>query len=288
MDIGVIGLGSVGLFIASQLSKRHRVTGYVRRTEQQNEIVRHGILLDDHKYEIDVKIISELKMHDLLIICVKQTQMDSLLPYIQNLDSTHILFIQNGLGHVEKVNGLNHVLFFGVCQHGVTKINDYQIRLNGLGQIRIGSDQGSKSAEIIQQQLDDESFPVYYDQDIFSTIQEKLVVNSVINPLTALFEIPNGEILKNSYLKSMAKQLTSEAAKAFSLNEERCWELVHTVAENTQENYSSMLVDLQQHRLTEIDYINGYIVKHSKHDVLLQHFMYQCIKAKEMNRLQRS
>ncbi|MGP4072552.1 2-dehydropantoate 2-reductase [Piscibacillus sp. B03] len=281
MDIGIIGLGAVGLFMASKLSNRHQVTGYARNNEQIKQINDHGILIGNEQFNINIEHSTKFKRHDLIIVCVKQTHLKDLLPLFKTINHTRILFLQNGLGHVERVDQLNHDVVLGVCEHGVKKVSTNQVNLNGLGQIRIGSKLNSKLAQQIQKQINESSFPVIYDENILHTIQEKLVVNSVINPITALIEVKNGEILSNPSLKKIACKLSNEAAQFFGFNQDTCWNQVQRVAQNTKNNFSSMLVDIQAKRPTEIDYINGYIIKHSIELLPTQECMYDLIKAKE-------
>ncbi len=105
---------------------------------------------------------------------------------------------------------------------------------------------------------------------------KKLVVNCIINPLTALFNCKNGELLGGSIVGSNTiDQLVHEAGviiralpnlqmdeplrDCFSDERLRGW--VNEVARATAENTSSMLQDVRAGRKTEIDYINGYLVQ---------------------------
>ncbi|EMC98048.1 hypothetical protein BAUCODRAFT_32053 [Baudoinia panamericana UAMH 10762] len=104
---------------------------------------------------------------------------------------------------------------------------------------------------------------------------EKLAVNSVLNPLTAVLDARNGSLLYNLALTRTMRMLLAETSLVMrSLPElqnipnvnqrfsaERLEHLVVGVANRTQDNISSMLADVRAGRRTEIDYINGYIVR---------------------------
>jgi 2-dehydropantoate 2-reductase len=104
---------------------------------------------------------------------------------------------------------------------------------------------------------------------------EKLAVNCVINPLTALSDCTNGEILYSfSFTRVMRLLLFEISAVICALPElqgipgiedrfspERLRRLVVNVASNTAKNHSSMQQDINQRRLTEIEYFNGWIVR---------------------------
>ncbi|KXG45768.1 Ketopantoate reductase ApbA/PanE [Penicillium griseofulvum] len=104
---------------------------------------------------------------------------------------------------------------------------------------------------------------------------EKLAVNCVINPLTALSDCTNGEILYSfSFTRVMRLLLFEISAVICALPElqgipgiedrfspERLRRLVVNIASNTAKNHSSMQQDINQRRLTEIEYFNGWIVR---------------------------
>ena len=104
---------------------------------------------------------------------------------------------------------------------------------------------------------------------------EKLVVNSVLNPLTAILDNRNGSILHNFPLTRTMRLLLAETSHVIrSLPElqnvpnvntrfspQRLEDLVVSVTQRTADNISSMLADVRAGRRTEIEYINGYIVK---------------------------
>jgi 2-dehydropantoate 2-reductase len=117
----------------------------------------------------------------------------------------------------------------------------------------------------------------YPSQELLYLQLEKLVINAMINPLTAIFDCRNGELFDKGPVVEMMRLLLQEAAQVIELLpeirdsgepniEERfsTQELevkVLDVAEKTAKNTSSMLQDVRAGRQTEIDYINGWIVK---------------------------
>jgi len=104
---------------------------------------------------------------------------------------------------------------------------------------------------------------------------EKLAVNSVLNPLTSLLDDRNGSLLYNFALTRTMRLLLAETSLVIrSLPElhgvpnvdsrfsaERLEWLCVSIAHKTQDNISSMLADVRAGRRTEIEYINGYIVR---------------------------
>ncbi|OTA38961.1 hypothetical protein BTJ68_01024 [Hortaea werneckii EXF-2000] len=104
---------------------------------------------------------------------------------------------------------------------------------------------------------------------------EKLAVNSILNPLTALIDARNGAILHNFALTRTMRLMLAETSLVIrSLPElhalpnvnvrfsaSRLETLVVSVAHQTRDNVSSMLADVRGGRRTEVEFINGYIVR---------------------------
>ena len=104
---------------------------------------------------------------------------------------------------------------------------------------------------------------------------EKLVVNSVLNPLTAILDNKNGSILYNFPLTRTMRLMLAETSHVIRnlpelkdvpnvntrFGPQRLEDLVVAVTKKTADNISSMLADVRAGRRTEIEYINGYIVK---------------------------
>ncbi len=97
---------------------------------------------------------------------------------------------------------------------------------------------------------------------------QKLVANAVINPLTALYDVPNGQIVDDPVLRQRAIRLCNEVDVVL-LAMDPDWpgkslDNVLAVARATAGNTSSMRADRQRGATTEIDAINGWIVKQAK------------------------
>ena len=97
-----------------------------------------------------------------------------------------------------------------------------------------------------------------------------MAVNCVINPITAIDNVNNGQLLNEKYttlIEQLLKEVIAVAAYEgirFDFNELKAKVLL--VARKTAENCSSMRSDALHQRPTEIDFINGYIVKLAKNN----------------------
>jgi 2-dehydropantoate 2-reductase len=101
--------------------------------------------------------------------------------------------------------------------------------------------------------------------NIMEHVYGKLLVNAVVNPLTALFRVKNGELPADPFRFRLMKALFHETLAVLQASGMRTdggeWDRLLDVVRRTAENRSSMLADVEAGRPTEIDAINGGVVR---------------------------
>jgi 2-dehydropantoate 2-reductase len=198
------------------------------------------------------------------------------------------LTLQNGLGNREllaQVLGEGRVAS-GITTYGANLLEPGRVRLAGEGTITLTS---SPDASSIGRLLEKAGFLVEYTGDASSLIWGKLLVNAAINPLTALLDVPNGELLERPSARSLMGAVVQEAvqvslALGVNLPYPDPVAMVEEIAQRTAANRSSMLQDVSRGTPTEIDAINGAIVKAGDGAGVptpINRTLWQLIKAKE-------
>ncbi|MFC0014248.1 MULTISPECIES: ketopantoate reductase family protein [Allobacillus] len=287
MNIAVIGMGAVGMFMAHHMAKNGlNVTGYVRREEQLAELKEKGIQLGDEQVHLPIYSYTDLSIeHDYYIIATKKTATKTLYPHFKKLKaSSNLVFVQNGMFDEDELEGILANVFIGVFDHGITRNGNTEIQQKGAGRLSVGSmdDKEKIAVKKFVAQINSPIFPVIFEQNIERRQAKKLVINCVINPLTAIFECFNGEILENSYMKRLAAKLNEEACEALNLPKEEMWEKTIAICEKTARNKSSMFADIESGKRTEIDYLNGYLVNQYPNIVPTHEAITLLVKAKEI------
>ena len=143
--------------------------------------------------------------------------------------------------------------------------------LLGPGQVKAGGEgllsiERNPSLGPLEEALKAANFNLQVVEDARSLIWGKLVINSAINPLTALLRISNGELLERHPARELMRTLAHETARvARAENIELPFPdpaaAAEDVARRTATNRSSMLQDVQRGAPTEIDAICGAIVR---------------------------
>ena len=112
-------------------------------------------------------------------------------------------------------------------------------------------------------------FEVELEQNLDGILWGKLIVNAAINPLTAILEIRNGDLLKYPYLQYLIEQIIEEAVQitdklGIQLPYGNPYTYVSQVIEQTSDNHSSMLQDYNRGIQTEIEAITGQIIRYGE------------------------
>lgn len=287
MKVGIIGCGAIGLLTASYLSVSHDVTLYARKKQQVAELMQEGFTrvgLDgkrDHFF-IKTKLLEDYTDEQLVIICVKQYNLTAVLAKLKQYSTMPILFLQNGMGHEQLACDLDNPVYIGITDHGARKVNNTQVVHTGVGRVMIGCVKGdSASFYQITGELNTLEFPVVPEENWRSIQQWKLIANAVINPLTALYRVENGAVLKNLELKKMAKELCSEAADILGMDSDKAWAHCAAIIKKTSANRSSMLQDIEAGRKTEIQSILGYLINESDRIYPTMMFLHRSISVLE-------
>ena len=175
------------------------------------------------------------------------------------------LTLQNGLGNdAVLASALGaHRVSQGITTLGATLTAPGHVRMAGEAPIWL---QAFLQDGLLVEMLRQAGFPIEIVDNIQARVWGKLVINAAINPLTALLRVKNGVLLESASTLELMGDLAYEAAAvAFAhgvilpFQDPKC--AAEEVACSTSENLSSMLRDVLRGSPTEVDAINGAIVR---------------------------
>ena len=285
-NIVVVGQGAIGLLWYHHLSQenhdakqKYKISLLASNQSQltTNEwtaakyqfTAYHHTLTETHPLFYAEKV--DIKQADIIILCVKSYQISAVLQQIVKDISGEcmLIFAHNGMGIFEEVAQIlpsKQPILAMLTTHGCLRNKALSIEHTGLGH----SDIGLLSGELRTMQkknltkLLNNSLPeVSFHEDIIEKQWLKLAINCVINPITALNDISNGEVNDERFILQV-KQLLTEITKisqkeGIHLTLSDLQVMVTKVAQATTKNCSSMRGDVLAGKPTEVDYINGYI-----------------------------
>ncbi|MCG8402179.1 MAG: 2-dehydropantoate 2-reductase [Firmicutes bacterium] len=278
MKIGIIGAGAMGSLFGARLADGdNQVTLIDVWREHVRKINAEGLRLvgenGEKIYHLRaVESPRSLGTQDLVIIFVKSYHTTAALKNAANLlgPNTAVLTLQNGLGNAELISEVagGAAVYAGTTSHGAHVLGPALVRHAGEGETVIGRFGGpnDRRAGEIAAALTRCSLVTRVTDNIDGLIWDKLLVNVGINALTAICAIPNGGLVDLKSAGLLMEKLVAEAegvarAKGIKLPGDNPRAKAREVAAATGENRSSMLQDMENRRRTEIDFINGAIVK---------------------------
>jgi 2-dehydropantoate 2-reductase len=280
MKIAFLGAGALGCAIGSALTERGHETWLVDRFEAHVQaMTRDGLKVDDSGGSRYVKVRattnpSDVGPVDLVIVLVKSFHTESAMRSALALvgPDTVVMSLQNGLGHedvLSEVVGRERVLAgktyvggvllgAGHIQSGVTGKHTIIGELDG----RV-----TDRAKAIAEAFNGAGLTTTVSDNILGTMWDKLLINVATGAITGITGLTYGQLYDEPVLKATSLAAIEEAMAAATAADVRlsitkaedAWTLA---AEGLSSTFrTSMLQSLEKGSVTEVDFINGAVVR---------------------------
>lgn len=259
----LLGAGSLGSLAAYYLQRAGvDVIALPRPEEESAWLERQLVFANGRSQQLSLAIERPQRIERLLLATKASQTCDALTPWLPLLaDDAELLCLQNGIGQLQGL-GLPTAVrrLMLITQSGANREGS-QVKVVAENTTFMGD--GSASLPDWFDLLS-ESWPqLEWRDDIWQVRLQKLAINAVINPLTAIHGCRNGELLQAARLPELVS-LANEVDGILRVIEPE-WpmdthERAQQVAQLTANNVSSMLADVTAGRPTEIDFINGWLL----------------------------
>lgn len=273
-------------------------------------------------------------IHNLIVSVKGHATVTALSTIAHRLTSeTTILFLQNGMGVIDEVNEKMFLdvntrprYMLGLSTYGLHSVGQFSASKYGVGTMALGSLSENlpwsvQSSDPIQRSGSNVMPSTRYllrtitrtaplaamglaPSDLFQLQVERLAVQSIIDPLSVMFDCKNGELLDNLAVTRLMRLLLSETSLVIrSLPElqnipnlnlrfspAKLEYHVVSIAKSTASNESSMVRDIKEGRKPEIDCLNGYIVRRGEElgiQCVMNYMVVQLVKGKDRLRMKR-
>lgn len=277
----IAGSGAMGCRFGYQLHNKGNEVILLDMWEDHIKAIKENGLniVGDKEDNIKIEIMKPSEAErkaDFIILFTKAMQLPTMLESIKPIiqEDTKVLCLLNGLGHEDVMKQYlpekNILLGVTVWTAGLKKPGE--VLLTGTGSVNLQSidKSGKEEALKIVDMMNEAGLNVTYDEDVLPSIWRKACVNGTMNSTCALQDCTIGEFFASEEAKSVVKTIISEfvtvgKALGVKLNEEEIVDYVFKTSVAAAEHYPSMHQDLiQNHRLTEIDFINGAVARKGK------------------------
>lgn len=277
MRVVVIGSGAMGSLYGAYLSRVAEVVLFDPWEAHIRAIQQDGLLLEELDGS-EVRVFlpatndpTDLREADLALIFVKshQTRWAAEVAAQALKPDGLALTLQNGVGNrevVAEVLGEARAVQ-GVTAHGATLLGPGHVRHAGKGPTHLGyTPENEARVRRVAEAFQEAGLEVHLLADLNSLVWGKLVVNVGINALTAILRVHNGRLLEIPAARALMARAVQEAVAVaerlgIALPYPDPVARTEEVCRATGPNRSSMLADVLRGSPTEIDVINGAIVR---------------------------
>ncbi len=289
MNFLVLGAGAIGSVFGGLLAKDGHHVALVGRKAHMDAVREQGLsiggILGEHlvtgmETATDV---ASLPAHAYDAVLITTKSYDTALAIREALPAvgpdTLVVSLQNGLGNLEVIEAAVRAertvgarVIFGVDMERPGRAT---VTVWG-GDVMVGSPTNAIATERIQALADaftHSGIKAQATDNVLAYIWGKVLYNVALNALSALLRVPYGELPKQEPTRRLMEAMITESfavARAvgapllWSTPEEYCRVLFNDLVPPTAAHYSSMYADLQHHKRTEIDAMNGAIVRLGK------------------------
>ncbi len=277
MKITVIGSGAMGCLFGGLLTEAGQQVQLLDVWPEHVQALNDkglSITREGQERIIPVQATSDpstISRTELGVIFVKHGQSgDAARTAAQLLDPDGlVLSLQNGMGNGEIISDIvgKERLICGTTAQGAMLLGPGRIQHSGQGKTVIGSWDGTgrARAEELAALFALAGIETTVEEDILPVLWNKLFANVGINAITALTNTRNGQLPEQAESRELMREVVQEAITVARTLEiplaEDVQENVEAIARATASNRSSMGQDVDGCRVTEIDAINGYIVR---------------------------
>ncbi|WP_086349211.1 oxidoreductase [Candidatus Enterococcus clewellii] len=280
MKIAIAGAGAMGSRFGFMLTEAgHSVTFIDPWNEHVEKINQEGLLVEtdagSRKYKISAVLPDQVgSSYELIILFTKAMQLEGMLKQIQSIlsEDTALLVLSNGLGNIETIEEYagQSAIYAGVTLWSCELEGPGHIRATGSGNIEfqpIKEKDAAVTTEILNV-LNQAKLNAEISQNVLLSIWKKAAFNSVLNTYCALLDCNVGQFGSSNQAMALSKAVVYEfvqiaEAKGIALTAEMVLATVEKVFDPDQsgDHFPSMHQDIAKRRKTEIDYLNGAVVK---------------------------
>lgn len=284
MKIAIVGAGALGSLFACLLQDAGQDVTLVERNRTTIRVIRSkGLWLEDasgneRNYRIPITLSPRLEGPiDVLLLFVKSYDTQAAVNCTHHVvgPQTYVGSFQNGVGNMEIIANtvVKDRVFCGSLPYSSMQIAENRIRFSGgSGSLRLGKFDNCVDAgfNAVVEVFSRTGFPIEVAGDAESSLWNKLLMNAGANPLSAITGLSCGELVQDERLQEIMELAVREAAAvamAKGLRIDQAGDPVRPLFDALKgigRNKTTMLQDIERHGRTEIDAINGAVIREAE------------------------
>ena len=274
LKVGVMGAGAVGSYFGGMLARAGHAVTLIARPQHVEAIGRDGLRMDTKTFDEHVRVTASsdpaaLKGMQLVLFCVKSGDTESagqqIKPYVGK--ETVVLCLQNGCDNDQRLRTVltDAEVAAAVVYVGTEMAGAGHVKHHGRGELVIDP---VRNIPELARTLEAAGIPTQVSDNVRGQLWLKLILNCAYNAISAIARKPYGETVPSVGVKDVMRDVVDEClavAKAEGVNVPGDVDAaVQRIVDTIPQQYSSTAQDIMRGKPTEIDYLNGHIVKRGK------------------------
>jgi len=274
--VAVLGAGSVGCYYGGMLARAGHPVTLIGRQPHVDAFATGGLRFEALQFDERVAVEASTKAAavrgaKLVLFCVKSTDTDAAAEQIAPfLDADAVVVnLQNGVDNTERIGARVAAPVVPAVVYVATEMaGPGHLKHHGRGDLVIGTLDRKVTLDIlqrVQRLFAAAGVPVTISGDVAAELWAKLVVNCAYNALSAITQLPYGKLIQGPGVREVMRDVVVETlavAKASGVHlSPDMLAKVYKIAEAMPTQYSSTAQDLARGKPTEIDHLNGYVVR---------------------------
>ncbi len=270
MRVAVMGAGAVGCYFGGLLARAGHEVLFIGRPDHVAAINAHGLLMETKTFTAHAlakasTAAAAIDKPDLLLFCVKSGDTETAgRTLAERLGSdTIVLSLQNGVDNADRLAAvLGRPVLPAIVYAGVEMAGPGHVKHQGGGMLVVGA--SARSAELATT-FSAAGIPTTVRPDIATALWVKLIVNCAYNALSAAGPLPYGPMMQTPGVREVVADAVAEcAAVAQACGVALPADILATtlaLADSMPGQMSSTAQDILRGKPTEIDFLNGYVVR---------------------------
>ena len=276
--VAVVGAGAVGSYFGGLLARAGHDVTLIARQDHVKAIQENGLYMECQSFQerVSVKASTEyqaVKNADLVLFCVKSPDTESVAKEIKPFlsEDSIILSLQNGVDNAERIKAvLLNPVYPAVVYVATGMAGPGHVKHFGRGELVIGDLDGKDACfdqlTLLQEFLNKGDVPCSISKNIKHDMWLKFLVNCSYNAISGIGQIEYGQMIQSTHINDLIEQITKEflavaEKEDIYISAEQAILANAQIAKTMTKQKSSTAQDLMKCKKTEIDFLNGYIVR---------------------------
>ncbi|MBB1603704.1 ketopantoate reductase family protein [Variovorax sp. UMC13] len=271
MRVAVMGAGAVGCYYGAMLARAGHAVVLIGRPSHVEAVRAHGLRLQTQAFDGQVELEASTEANavqgaDLVLFCVKSTDSEAaaaqIAPHLA--PDALVLTLQNGVDNDERVRAVlpSHEVAAAVVYVATEMAGPGHVKHHGRGELVIAP--ARRSVEVAGQ-LIAAGVPTQISDNVRGALWAKLILNCAYNALSAITQLPYGVLAQGAGVTEVLRDVVAEClavakAEGIAVPGDTA-AAVRAIAQTMPSQYSSTAQDLARGKLSEIDHLNGLVVR---------------------------